>query len=162
MRDQPRSVSDGERRQLPRRPLLSPQRRRHHDAATARTPRRFPALVAHFVECHARAFGKNVRFISREALETLCACAWPGNVRQLSHAIQSALMMTDSDRISLGDLPDSMTLNECLVETIHAVPPAPNSAIFSHESVTADSDVVMQSLDCAIARASKDALTPAL
>ena len=74
-----------------------------------------PALVAHFVEHHGRAFGKNIRFISREALETLCACEWPGNVRQLSHAIESALMMTDSDRIALDDLPETIARNDvCL------------------------------------------------
>jgi len=121
-----------------------------------------PALVAYFVEHHGRAFHKNIRFISREALETLGACAWPGNVRQLSHAIQSALMMTDSDRISLGDLPDSIALNETLTETVHAATPARAGAIFSPASAPEDSGAAMQSLDSAIARASKDALTRAL
>ena len=65
-----------------------------------------PPLVAYFIELHGRAFNKSIRFISREALEKLCACDWPGNVRQLSHAIESALMMTDSDRISLAELPE--------------------------------------------------------
>jgi len=121
-----------------------------------------PALVAYFVEHHGRALGKNIRFISSEVLETLCCCAWPGNVRQLSHAIQSALMMTDSDRISLGDLPDTTALNESLVETIHAATLARSGAVFSSKSATADSGVVMQSLDSAIERAAKDALTLAL
>jgi DNA-binding NtrC family response regulator len=121
-----------------------------------------PALIAHFVGYHGSAFGKNIRFISREALETLCANPWPGNVRQLSHALQSALMMTDTDRISLGDLPDSITLNESLLDTIQAPPPARPGAVFSPESAPADSGGVMQSLDSAIARASKDALTQAL
>src|ERR1700723_2874127 len=31
-----------------------------------------PALVAHFIETHGRAFGKDIRFISREALDALC------------------------------------------------------------------------------------------
>jgi len=121
-----------------------------------------PALVAYFVERHARTFGKNVRFISREALETLCACAWPGNVRQLSHAIQSALMMTDSDRISLGDFPDSIAPSEGLIETIHAASPARVGAVVADESATTDSVAVMHSLDYATARASKNALTQAL
>jgi transcriptional regulator with GAF, ATPase, and Fis domain len=120
-----------------------------------------PALVAYFIQHHSRAFARNIHFISREALETLCACAWPSNVRQLSHAIESALMMTDSDRISLADLPDSITLNESLVETIQA-PPARTGTVFSHETAAADSGVGMQSLDSAIERASKDVLTQAL
>jgi transcriptional regulator with GAF, ATPase, and Fis domain len=120
-----------------------------------------PALVAHFVARHSRAFAKNIHFISREALATLCACAWPGNVRQLSHAIESALMMTDSDRISLADLPDSVTLNESLAETIHAPAPARTGAVSAPQAAAADSGV-MPSLDSAIERASKDALTQAL
>jgi len=121
-----------------------------------------PALVAHFVERHSRAFGKNIHFISRHALETLNAFAWPGNVRQLSHAIESALMMTDSDRISLGDLPDGISQNESLHETLHSATLSSTSTLFPSESATTDSDVVMQSLDAAIERASKDALTQAL
>jgi transcriptional regulator with GAF, ATPase, and Fis domain len=119
-----------------------------------------PALVGYFIERHGRAFGKSIRFISREALETLCACEWPGNVRQLSHAIESALMMTDSDRISIDDLPPTINDNESLVETIQ--PSARTVVTLPHASATADSGQVMQSLDSAIERASKDALTHAL
>jgi transcriptional regulator with GAF, ATPase, and Fis domain len=121
-----------------------------------------PALIAHFIERYNRAFGKNIRFISREAIETLCACEWPGNVRQLSHAIESALMMTDSDRISLGDLPETIIDTESLVETIAPATPVRANLVIPQDSVRADSGEVMQSLDSAIERASKDALTHAL
>jgi transcriptional regulator with GAF, ATPase, and Fis domain len=121
-----------------------------------------PALVAHFIERHGRAFGKNVRFISREALDSLYICEWPGNVRQLSHAIESALMMTDSDRISLADLPDSVTMNESLFETIQAPAPISKGISFPNETASAQPGAVMQSLDSAIERASRDALTQAL
>ena len=120
------------------------------------------ALVAHFIARHGHAFGKNINFISREALETLCACAWPGNVRQLSHAIQSALMMTDSDRIALGDLPDIAAMNESLVATGQAACSPPVAAVFPGETVKIDAGKVMHSLDSAIERASRDALTQAL
>jgi transcriptional regulator with GAF, ATPase, and Fis domain len=121
-----------------------------------------PALVAYFLDRHGRAFGKQIRFISRQALEALCACEWPGNIRQLSHAIESALMMTDSDRISIGDFPPSIIDNENLVETIQASAPARSNMVFSRESGSVDTGAVMQSLDSAIDRASKDALTVAL
>jgi transcriptional regulator with GAF, ATPase, and Fis domain len=120
-----------------------------------------PALVGYFIANHSRAFGKNIRFISREALETLCTCGWPGNVRQLSYAIQSAMMMTDSDRISLGDLPGSI-LHEGLFETGPAATPAPTSTVSSHECSTANMAAPMPSLDSAIERASKYALSQAL
>ncbi len=120
-----------------------------------------PAMVAYFVTHHSCGFGKNINFISRDALAALCSAAWPGNVRQLSHAIQSALMMTDSDRISLADLPDSLTLNENLVESNSvAMPAAAASEILPYESST--DAAALHSLNSAIERASKNALTQAL
>jgi transcriptional regulator with GAF, ATPase, and Fis domain len=64
-----------------------------------------PAFVAHFIEHFNRLFGKDVKFVSRAALDALCANEWLGNVRELGHAIESAVLMTDSDRIDLEDLP---------------------------------------------------------
>ncbi|HXR36305.1 MAG TPA: sigma-54 dependent transcriptional regulator [Candidatus Binataceae bacterium] len=64
------------------------------------------ALVAHFVENYNQLFGKQIRYISRRALEALQRHDWPGNVREFSHAIQSAIMLTDNDRIQAQALPE--------------------------------------------------------
>ena len=64
-----------------------------------------PAFVAHFIEHFNRLFGKDVKLVSRAALDALCANQWPGNVRELGHAIESAVLMTESDRIDVDDLP---------------------------------------------------------
>lgn len=64
-----------------------------------------PAFVAHFIEHFNRLFGKDVKFVSRPALEALCANEWLGNVRELGHAIESAVLMTENDCIDLDDLP---------------------------------------------------------
>ncbi|MDO8433803.1 MAG: sigma-54 dependent transcriptional regulator [Candidatus Binatus sp.] len=67
-------------------------------------PDAIPGLVAHFIEHHNRLFGKNIGMISRAALDALCAFPWPGNVRQLGHAIESAVLMTHNDAIDLEHL----------------------------------------------------------
>jgi transcriptional regulator with GAF, ATPase, and Fis domain len=64
------------------------------------------ALAAHFVEHYNRLFGKHIGYIARAALAALKRYDWPGNVREFGHAIQSAVMLSDGDRISLDDLPD--------------------------------------------------------
>jgi len=69
-----------------------------------RTPA-IPGLVAHFAAHYGQMFNKTIRFISRAALDQLCGYQWPGNIRELAHVIESAVMMTDADRISLADLP---------------------------------------------------------
>src|SRR5712692_8548684 len=52
-----------------------------------------PAFVAHFVEHYNRLFGKDVKLVSRDAVEALCVHPWAGNVRELGHAIESAILM---------------------------------------------------------------------
>jgi transcriptional regulator with PAS, ATPase and Fis domain len=66
------------------------------------------ALAAHFIEHYNRLFGKQINAISRRALAALRAYEWPGNVREFAHAIQSAVMLTDNDRINLQSLPEHL------------------------------------------------------
>jgi len=79
-----------------------------------------PALVAHFAAHYGNMFDKAIRFIARPALSVLCAYPWPGNIRELAHVVESAVMMTDSDRISVEDLAPQILANQGL-----AVAPAP-------------------------------------
>lgn len=62
------------------------------------------ALTGHFLEHYNRLFGKRIRYISRRALAALRAYDWPGNVREFAHAMQSAAMLTDNDRIDVSAL----------------------------------------------------------
>lgn len=62
------------------------------------------ALTAHFIQCYNRLFDKQVRLISRRALEQLESADWPGNVRQLANVIQSAVMLSTSARLCVADL----------------------------------------------------------
>jgi two-component system, NtrC family, response regulator AtoC len=67
------------------------------------------ALTAYFIKHYNRSFGKNVRCISRHALSLLTAYDWPGNVREFSHAIQSAVMLTDNELLETAALPEHVT-----------------------------------------------------
>jgi DNA-binding NtrC family response regulator len=64
-----------------------------------------PCFVGHFVERYDQLFGKKVRNISRDALAALCSYSWPGNIRELAHVIENAVLMIESDRLSKSDLP---------------------------------------------------------
>src|SRR4029077_18370349 len=64
------------------------------------------ALAAHFIQHYNRLFDKQVSHISRRALAALRAYEWPGNVREFAHAIQSAFMLTDNDRMDTQALPE--------------------------------------------------------
>jgi DNA-binding NtrC family response regulator len=67
------------------------------------------ALAAHFIEHYNRLFGKSIRYIRRGALDAMREYDWPGNVREFAHAVQSAVMLTDGDRIDLQALPEQVS-----------------------------------------------------
>ncbi|MDO8432408.1 MAG: sigma-54 dependent transcriptional regulator [Candidatus Binatus sp.] len=64
-----------------------------------------PAFVGYFIQHFNKIFGTNVEEISRGALELLCNYQWPGNVRELAHAVESAVLLSDSNGIGVADLP---------------------------------------------------------
>ena len=64
-----------------------------------------PLLAQHFVDELAPRFRKDVRGLTREALECLVEAPWPGNVRELRNAIEHALVLVHGERIGLLDLP---------------------------------------------------------
>ncbi|MGH7863492.1 MAG: helix-turn-helix domain-containing protein, partial [Candidatus Binataceae bacterium] len=119
------------------------------------------AFVAHFIEHYNRLFGKSVKYLSRAALELLVAYSWPGNVRELAHAIESAIILTDSDRISPDDLPEHVVANaeEGALEVSHVLG---DELIAGDANGTGVQDSQPYSLDSVIKQASKLALVRAL
>ncbi len=79
------------------------------------------ALAAHFIAHYNRLFGKNIGHISQRALDALHQHDWPGNVREFSHALQSAVMLTDTDRIDVQMLPDLIVRGEHAAATVEQV-----------------------------------------
>ena len=117
------------------------------------------ALVAHFVENYNQLFGKQIRYISHRALEALQRHDWPGNVREFAHAIQSAVMLTDNDAISLEELPEFLWKDEAAIDSQGEVTAISSSTVA--EGVSGGEPAHL-SLDEAINRASKNALVRAL
>ncbi|HEX5052989.1 MAG TPA: sigma-54 dependent transcriptional regulator [Planctomycetota bacterium] len=64
------------------------------------------ALVGHFVERYAREFGRPVHGVAPEALRLLAGHDWRGNVRELSNAIERAVIFANGEQIGALDLPE--------------------------------------------------------
>lgn len=63
-----------------------------------------PFLVEHYVAQHNARHGTRKR-VSAAAARILSAYDWPGNVRQLRHVVERALVLADGDAIAPPDLP---------------------------------------------------------
>ena len=70
-----------------------------------RGPEDLGRLVRHFVEEFNRRHRKEVREVAPAALARLAAHPWPGNIRELEHCIESAIVMADGERLEPEDLP---------------------------------------------------------
>jgi len=64
-----------------------------------------PLLVNAFLQEFSKENNKNITQIDREAMDRLINYDWPGNVRELRNEIESMVVMSTSDRITLADLP---------------------------------------------------------
>ena len=70
-------------------------------------PEDIPPLIEHFLDRFNRENGKNVR-LSREVYEALLRYPWPGNIRELQHAIEHAVVMAAGPEARDADLPLSV------------------------------------------------------
>jgi two-component system NtrC family response regulator len=64
-----------------------------------------PLLVEHFVQKFAIQHNKDVSEVSTSAMSTLMSHAWPGNIRELEHTVERAIILATSDTIAHFDLP---------------------------------------------------------
>ena len=81
-----------------------------------------PLLVQAFLRESTEENEKPVREITSEAMERLLNYPWPGNVRELRAAVETAVVLCRSDRITPRDLPPEVRGG------VPAIPAAPKIA----------------------------------
>jgi two-component system, NtrC family, response regulator HydG len=62
-----------------------------------------PLLAKHYLNYYAKKYHKNVSSFAQTALDKLKRYPWPGNIRELQHAIERAVIMTDSASLQESD-----------------------------------------------------------
>jgi len=62
-----------------------------------------PLLASHFLKQYSKKYRKEVNNISDDAIHKLKKYNWPGNIRELQHALERAIIMTDQDFLSAED-----------------------------------------------------------
>ena len=67
-----------------------------------------PLLAYHFLDRSTKETLKQIKGISKEAMNLLLEYEWPGNVRELEHAIEGAVIMSDQEYLIPQDLPKTL------------------------------------------------------
>ncbi len=65
-------------------------------------------LAKDFINKLSASHKKNISSIDREALNCLIEYSWPGNIRELKNVLERAVILTNSDTITINDLPDKL------------------------------------------------------
>jgi DNA-binding NtrC family response regulator len=71
-----------------------------------------PELSEFFLNRYNREFGKRINGIDSTAIKALVEYNWPGNIRQLESVIERAVIMSDSETISLRDIKSELRTSE--------------------------------------------------
>jgi DNA-binding NtrC family response regulator len=74
---------------------LPPLRERREDV---------PLLAAHFLRQHAQRYRKPLAAFEPAAMQALLDYPWPGNIRELDHAVERAVLLASGERLGAGDL----------------------------------------------------------
>ncbi len=60
-----------------------------------------PLLVQHFIQTYAAKLGKRIETVPERMMAALCNYAWPGNIRELQHVIERAVILTQGTELAL-------------------------------------------------------------
>jgi PAS domain S-box-containing protein len=62
-----------------------------------------PLLVTYFVKKFSATMGKSVESVPGVVMEALKTYQWPGNIRELEHVIERAVILSQGPQLDLGD-----------------------------------------------------------
>lgn len=83
---------------------LPPLRERRED---------IPLLIEYFVERFCKENNKEIKSVTPEVLNVLCEYSWPGNIRELTNCIESAVVRTVDKNITLSAIPAHIKQETC-------------------------------------------------
>ena len=82
-------------------------------------------LAAQFLQRFARRYRKDLTGFHSAAVRAMLEHPWRGNVRELEHAVERAVLMSNSSQISLADLaleaPPQTTIDEMSIEEVEVL-----------------------------------------
>jgi DNA-binding NtrC family response regulator len=78
---------------------MPPLRKRRED---------IPLLIEHFIGLYNQRFSRQMQGIDAAAAKRMTSYDWPGNIRELQHAVEHAFVMCRGETIGLEHLPPEL------------------------------------------------------
>lgn len=66
-------------------------------------PQDIPALTDMFIKKYASIYSRPIVRVSDEAMKRLCSQTWQGNIRQLEHTVEKALILSEGSVLGIHD-----------------------------------------------------------
>ena len=63
-----------------------------------------PVLAGHFLKKYSEKYNKNHLEISARAMEKMVDYRWPGNIRELEHTVEKAVILSETESLTVADL----------------------------------------------------------
>jgi len=67
-----------------------------------------PLLIEHFVNLYNQRFNRQISGLNENAVKQMTVYAWPGNIRELQHAVEHAFVLCRDDVIDVKHLPPEL------------------------------------------------------
>ena len=112
-----------------------------------------PLFVDAFIDELNERHNKTITGIKPEALNCLENADWQGNIRQLKNAVESAMIMTDSDELELNDFPKELRLGHSQFPVHILDEPGTSIQVINpdSEAVVANNEVIYKTILALIA-----------
>lgn len=68
-----------------------------------------PELAKYFIDRHVQNMNLPMECVDDNVWDALCEYDWPGNIRELENSLESAIILSDGERLTVGDLPKKIT-----------------------------------------------------
>ena len=63
------------------------------------------ALIEYYLKYYNKLFHKNIKKVSKEAMEVFIEYNWPGNVRELKNVFERIVLLEEEDTVALRHIP---------------------------------------------------------
>ncbi len=84
-------------------------------------PEDIPELFGYFLKQACQELGRDLNRITEAAMAVLISYDWPGNIRQLRHAVRTMVVMCDRDTLDVRDIPPEVHQVKRLLGQVVAV-----------------------------------------